>query len=81
MYSYNKEQCCGDDHHNLISVVMREMSFTIQEAMDYVGERYNEISRQFCEDYEMLPTFPKPVNGLLKEFCWGMGNWVTTNIM
>lgn len=58
---------------------MREKNFTVQEAMDYVGELHKKIADKFVEDYENLPQFPEPLNNLVKEYCWGMGQWVTTN--
>lgn len=59
---------------------MREKGLTVQEAMDYIGQRYQRLAYQFCVDFMHMPVYPEPVDQLVKEFCWAMGNWVTTNI-
>ncbi|KAF7334898.1 Terpene cyclase [Mycena sanguinolenta] len=80
LYSYNVEQSRGDDEHNLITVAMKEKNFSVQQAVDHVGEKYLHISRAFCEDMKNLPIFPDPVNNLVKEYATGMALWVYTNI-
>ncbi|KAK7441388.1 hypothetical protein VKT23_016636 [Stygiomarasmius scandens] len=81
LYSYNVEQARGDDAHNIVAVIMREKGCTVQEAMDQVGKLYAHIKSAFIENYKSLPTFgDTDVDRLVKEYCWGMGNWVTTNI-
>ncbi|KAK7448143.1 hypothetical protein VKT23_013902 [Stygiomarasmius scandens] len=80
IYSYNKEQAVGDDIHNIVSVIMREENFTVQQAMDYVGNIYIGVRDNFLENYRNLPVYDEPINSLLRQYCWGMGQWVTTNI-
>ncbi|KAF9460417.1 terpenoid synthase [Collybia nuda] len=80
VYSYNKEQSKGEDSHNLVAVVMKEHDLTVQEAMNYIGDLYNHIRKQYCEDFQDLPRFNDNVDGLVREFCYGTGIWVTTNI-
>ncbi|KAF7372989.1 Terpene cyclase [Mycena sanguinolenta] len=80
IYSYNVEQSRGDDEHNLVTVAMREKNFSVQQAVDHVGEQYLHISRAFCEDMKNLPIFPDPVDNLVKEYATGMALWVYTNI-
>ncbi|KAF5335276.1 hypothetical protein D9758_016241 [Tetrapyrgos nigripes] len=80
IYSYNKEQAAGDDLHNIVSVIMKEKNYTVQQAMDHVGSIYVGIRDDFLENYKNLPVYDEPVNSLVREYCWGTGQWVTTNI-
>ncbi|KAF5346639.1 hypothetical protein D9758_013207 [Tetrapyrgos nigripes] len=80
IYSYNKEQAVGDDIHNIVSVIMKEKDCTVQQAMDHVGRIYVGIRDDFMENYKNLPVYEEPLNSLVHEYCWGMGQWVTTNI-
>ncbi|KAJ6490976.1 terpenoid synthase [Mycena sanguinolenta] len=80
LYSYNVEQSRGDDEHNMVTVAMREKNFNVQQAVDHVGEQYQQLSRAFCEDIKNLPRFPDPVDRLAREYAAGMSLWVYTNI-
>ncbi|THU98276.1 terpenoid synthase [Dendrothele bispora CBS 962.96] len=81
IYSYNKEQAVGDDLHNIVSVIMIEKNFTVQQAMDHVERIYVGVREDFLRNYENLPAYDDPsLNNLVREYCWGMGQWVTTNI-
>ncbi|THU83492.1 terpenoid synthase [Dendrothele bispora CBS 962.96] len=80
IYSYNKEQAVGDDIHNIVSVIMQDKGFTIQQAMDHVEKIYASVRDDFLENYKTLPAYDEPLNALIQEYCWGMGQWVTTNI-
>ncbi|KIK60267.1 hypothetical protein GYMLUDRAFT_74039 [Collybiopsis luxurians FD-317 M1] len=80
IYSYNKEQATGDDAHNIISVMMKEEGLSVQEAIDRAGSIYCDIAKKFCKDFENLPVFGGQLDQCVKEYCWGVGNWVTTNI-
>lgn len=84
LYSYNVEQARDEDSHNLVAVTMREKNLGVQEAMDHIGEMYDDMRTKFCEDFENIPYFSQyspEVNELVHKWCWYVGNWVTTNIM
>ncbi|KAF4568086.1 terpene cyclase [Pleurotus pulmonarius] len=80
VYSWNVEQCRGEDRHNLVAVAMREKGLSVQEAMDYVGTIYAGIRDKYVKEFNELPQFPEKHDKLVKDYCWHMGNWVTTNI-
>lgn len=80
IYSYNKEQACGADTHNMVSVAMKDRGLDVQGAMDYIGEKYRGISRKFVDDMENIPSFSEHIDELVSEYVFGLGNWVTTNI-
>ncbi|KAK0452226.1 terpenoid synthase [Armillaria borealis] len=80
VYSYNVEQSRGDDAHNIVAVTMMDKGLDIQGAMDCVGRRYHQIARTFIEDMKHVPTFPGQIGKTLREYVFGLGIWVTTNI-
>lgn len=59
---------------------MREKGLSVQEAMDYVGTIYAGIRDKYVKEFNELPQFPEKHDKLVKDYCWHMGNWVTTNI-
>lgn len=82
LYSYNKEQACGDEGHNLITVVMKERGLDVQEAFDWVGRCCDVLIEEFGELYEDLPWFEDEsdsANRELREYVDGIGNWVRAN--
>ncbi|KAJ6564020.1 terpenoid synthase [Mycena capillaripes] len=80
LYSYNVEQSRGDDQHNMVTVAMREKNLSVQQAVDHVGEQYQQICRAFCEDMKNMPTFSGPLDNMATEYAAGMSLWVYTNI-
>lgn len=59
---------------------MKEHGFTVQEAMDHIGNLYDGIRTKFCEDFQNIPRFGGVADHLIAEWCYGTGIWVTTNI-
>ncbi|KAJ6563922.1 terpenoid synthase [Mycena capillaripes] len=80
LYSYNVEQSRGDDEHNMVTVAMREKNLSVQQAVDHVGEQYQQICGAFCEDMKKFPVFPGRLDNLAREYATAMGFWVYTNI-
>ncbi|KZT42148.1 terpenoid synthase [Sistotremastrum suecicum HHB10207 ss-3] len=80
IYSYNVEQSRGDDAHNLVAVAMKEQNLDVQEAMDYVGRRYYGLRDTFLAGFHDLPSWSPKIDSELKDYIWGVGNWVTANV-
>jgi len=78
VYSYNVEQSRDDDSHNIVAVAMKDKSFDLQSAMDYVGEQYQILASAFVRQMHDLPKCSCP--GDLEQYVWGLGNWVTANV-
>lgn len=80
--SYNVEQARGDDQHNLITVIMKERGLDVQGAMDSLGAWHRELVSDFVGAMIDLTTgiWSLEVDEELKEYVWGIGNWVTANI-
>lgn len=80
--SYNVEQARGDDDHNLITVIMKERGLDVQGAMDNLGTWHHERVTRFVAKFDNLPSgsWAPEVEVELKEYAWGIGNWVTADI-
>jgi len=82
LYSYNKEQACGDDSHNLVTVVMNELGLEVQDAFDWIGRCNDGMIEEFLALYEDLPVFEdesETANRELRVYVDGIGNWVRGN--
>lgn len=79
MVSYNKEQACGDDQHNIVAIVMKEMDMDVQGAMDWIGRLHAELERRFNTAYMMLHRWKGPENLDAQTYAYGLGNWVRAN--
>jgi len=76
VYSYYLERSCGIDDHNMVTVAMKEKGVDVQDAIDYIEERFNNTAKKFLEDMKDVPSFSKALDPLVSEYVWGMGNWV-----
>jgi hypothetical protein len=81
MISYNKEQACGKETHNIVTVVMLHNKTDIQGAMDWTYQYHKEIQGKFMDIYEnKIPKFGEPVDTELAQYVDGIGNWVRANV-
>ncbi|KAF8650692.1 hypothetical protein AX16_005066 [Volvariella volvacea WC 439] len=82
--SYNIEQARGDDAHNILTIVMRELNVDIHGALKWVEGYHANCERTFLENYQRLvPTFSDAGRELdggkgrrLREYADGLGLWV-----
>jgi hypothetical protein len=51
------EQAMGHFTNNILTVLQREKSFTLQEASDYVGVHFKELYDIFESSKSDLPSF------------------------
>ncbi|KAF8516537.1 terpenoid synthase [Hysterangium stoloniferum] len=77
--SFNVEQARGDIH-NAIIVVQNQYKCSVQEAMDYINEWYQKRANDFLNAMTDLPECHDiKVRDQLKQYVFGLGNWVTGN--
>jgi len=77
--SFNVEQTRGEIH-NLVVVLMNERNFTIQEAMDFIGEWYHARGKAFIDTMGRLPTAADAdASANLQKYVVSLGNGVTGN--
>ena len=82
VYSHDKEQACGDEGHNLVTVVMHELGLDAQGAFDWIGTCSDGLAEEFLGLYGDLPGFEdesEAVNRELRKYVDGIGNWVRGN--
>ncbi|KAN0100103.1 Isoprenoid synthase domain containing protein [Tylopilus felleus] len=77
--SYNVEQSRGDDNHNLIKIVMKELGTDVNGAMLWVQDLHAKVEQRFHAAMAALPEWDEPLNSQVKEYCDGLGNWVRGN--
>lgn len=79
--SFNVEQARGDIH-NIAIVLMAERGFSVQEAMDFVGDWYQSRSRHFVLLLDFLwgsQSDKDPGHVELRSYLLGLATWVTAN--
>ncbi|KAF8160449.1 isoprenoid synthase domain-containing protein [Mycena galopus ATCC 62051] len=77
--SFNVEQARGDTH-NAVIVVMRERELSIQEAMDFVGQWYQQKIEDFYTAMQDLPPCPSvAIRNRVKMYFAAIANWITSN--
>ena len=81
IYSFNKEQACGD-HANLVAVVAIEKGISVQSAITYVSVMVQGAVNRYRENLEHIPKFDPETDDLVLEYvrgiecvCTGLVNW------
>ena len=77
----NNRQSRGEEAHNLVTVVMKELAVPVQEAFDWIGRYHDGLVDRFLSLYRnSVPVFEdEKVNAELREYLDGVGNWVRCN--
>ncbi|KAG2151275.1 terpenoid synthase [Suillus bovinus] len=77
--SYNVEQACGDDGHNIVTIVMHELNTDVNGAMLWVADRHTKLEKKYFEAVAAIPKWGEPIDSQVREYCDGVGNWVRAN--
>jgi Delta6-protoilludene synthase len=77
--SYNIEQARGDDTHNILTVVMRELKIDLEASLTWVCEYHEQLERKFYECCDKIPRWGEPIDSEVARYCEGLGNWVRAN--
>ncbi len=62
LYSYKREQSRGLDDINLVTILMRDKGFSLQESVDYVGAQISSLLDLFNNSEAALPSFGPKVD-------------------
>ncbi|KAH7886425.1 terpenoid synthase [Phlebopus sp. FC_14] len=79
VYSYNVEQARGDDGHNLVTVVMKDLGTDLHGASQWIEEYSAGIEAQFLNAIALLPTWGEEVDRQVAKYVYGLGNWARAN--
>lgn len=66
--SYNKEQATGDDRHNILTIVMKQFGYTLDEALKWTANRHEEVQARFLDGMKRLPSFGPDVDPRLQQY-------------
>ncbi|KAI0806333.1 terpenoid synthase [Irpex lacteus] len=80
VYSYDMEQAMGHLTNNVLTVLQREKSMTLQEASDYVGVHFKELLDTFEASKKELPSFGEELDKVTAQYIMAMENWVVGNL-
>ncbi|KAL5510886.1 hypothetical protein ACEPAG_4643 [Sanghuangporus baumii] len=80
LVSYNKEQAVGDDHCNILTVVMKESNGDLQDAIQWAVNYHSEVQTKFLDGLNQLPSWGPNVDRQLKRYLSGLANWARGNI-
>lgn len=68
--------------HNFVTVVMQELELSVQDAFDWIGRYHDGAATVVFALYEDPPVFldeTDEVNREIREYVYGLGNWVRAN--
>ncbi|KAJ3860026.1 terpenoid synthase [Lentinula novae-zelandiae] len=77
--SYNKEQANGDDHHNILTVVMHQLDTDLNGAMVWATTYHDEIETKFLDGLKYVPSWGDDLDGQIQQYLTGLANWPRCN--
>ncbi|KAF8514883.1 terpenoid synthase [Hysterangium stoloniferum] len=75
IFSFNKEQACGDTY-NMVIILMETHALELQDAVDYVGDMCITTLDKFREYKQDLPKWGTEVDRDVARFIRGLENWL-----
>lgn len=60
----------------MIPVTMNQFNFTLQQAVDFVGEKCKESIERFERDRHLLPSWNPEVDRMVEMYVDGLQNWI-----
>lgn len=70
------ERSRGIHGHNIVTAVQSERSLDVQEALDVVGDLFQETAQRYLDQMNNLPSFSPTVDRDLSGFAADMASWV-----
>ena len=74
--SYKVERAQGLAGCNVVTVLMHNNGFSLQEAADYSGVMYQKLMQQMLQGKASLRSFGPVVDGQLQKYIKGLEDWV-----
>lgn len=79
VYSYDMEQSKGHTGNNVVTVLMQDRGFTLQEASEYIGTRCQAQMEQFVAATARLAS--SDLSQEAKQFIDALGYWMIGNLV
>jgi hypothetical protein len=79
IFSWNVEQS-RHDTHNMIPVLMSQHGYTLQEAVDYVGELCRQCIERFEAQRRQLPSWGPQVDADVQKYVLGLQHWIVGSL-
>ena len=70
--SYNREQAYGNDRHNILTVVMHQHGYDLDEAVKWAFEYHRERKAHFIDKMNRVPSFGSKVDEQIKVYLSGV---------
>ncbi|EAU85264.1 terpene synthase [Coprinopsis cinerea okayama7 len=79
IFSFNREQS-RHDSFNMVSIVMHQKGFALQEAVNFVGELCKKAMERFQADKRNLPSWGPEIDGEVAMYVDGLQNWIVGSL-
>ncbi|KIL64403.1 hypothetical protein M378DRAFT_186710 [Amanita muscaria Koide BX008] len=70
----------GLDGNNIVTVLMKEKGFHLQDAADFIGEYSLKLMKEFLSARDNLPSFGAFIDLQIKRFVQGLECWIVGNL-
>jgi len=80
IYSYDVERSKGLEGNNILTVLMQENGYTLQQAADRAGVLFGNLMKRFMEERKKLPSWGPEIDRDANKYLDGIGCWITGNI-
>ena len=74
------EQAKGIDGNNIVTVLMKEKTFGLQDAVDYIEAHSRKLMDEFLSTKINLPSFGPTVDSQVQRYIQGLECWIVGNM-
>ena len=68
-----------DVHHNILTIVTKQLGYTFCEALNWTSNYHNELKARFLKGKLQLPSFGPGVDPQLERFIEAIAMWPRAN--
>jgi len=80
LYSFNMERSREIDASNIITILMEHKGYTLQQAVDHVGEAFADLVQRLLEARRNFPSFGPEVDSAVGKFIDAIEAWEVGNL-
>ncbi|KAJ3796822.1 terpenoid synthase [Lentinula aff. detonsa] len=79
IFSYNVEQS-RSDAHNMIAILMKHHGYTLQRAVDHVGDLCHQTIVDFDASRMKIPCWGAEVDDMVQRYVQGLQDWIVGSL-